>query len=98
MIFLFTDFVKVVLKWKTEASGFSNGITDTKFDVFIDSFQCIEDVKLDTDNIKSNPGLRFIVSHDIIHYGVSLPKILHIVRILYVTMTPRFKHWRKRPI
>ena len=63
LLTLFIKYVQTFLKWKTEASGLPAGITDIddpEFDTFIEAFFEKEGVRLDKDQIKNNPGLRYI--------------------------------------
>src|SRR5678815_197550 len=60
---IFGKYVETFLKWKTEASGLPDGITDKDCDEFLQylqDFKDIEGVTLDPSNIESNPGMRYI--------------------------------------
>ena len=58
---LFKEYVNTFLKIKQEASGYpSDCVTDEQKQRYIDLYYEREGIRLDPDNIKYNPGLRYL--------------------------------------
>ncbi|KAL3113861.1 hypothetical protein niasHT_017457 [Heterodera trifolii] len=58
---IFKDYVRLLIKLKVEASGFPDGAnTVEQQQQFADEYRRIYNVNLDLENVRRNPGLRFI--------------------------------------
>ena len=56
---LFTDYVNTFLKMKQESSGYPKDcVSDEQKQRYVDEYARVENIELDHDNIKPNPGMR----------------------------------------